>query len=189
MRMPFKTFALALITLTTFTAPAYSQQSAPKQTVENAQKFLEITLPGKSYRPAFMQDALTNGARKMGGGVMELSKEAKIIDASIVGRCKSMLRYEYSPSTELIATYSGRRETRPLSSVVTDAVGPMGDANGISWTDALSIEAIGSSVYIKWDSSTSRASVDLGAESLAKRVAYAMEFLRINCDKAAATGF
>jgi len=44
-------------------------------------------------------------------------------------------------------------------------------------------------VEVLFAGNSAKSTIYLGAESLANRVAYAIAFLRTNCDEAAATGF
>jgi len=177
---------------------------AQEQTVEGAQKFLSIVLPGNGYMMGGMYAALRGGiksARESGGRSLdgEIQGKAIIVDATAVAHCKSKLLSDYS-NVEL--KFSGRQGTGPLerwtitsrqldflNNPSSGGVTRFGTQEGIHWSIAKYVRQSGGNVYIMFDGNEDESTIYLNSEDLAKRVAYAIDFLRTNCDKAAGTGF
>ncbi len=188
MHMLVTTRTAILLLAFCFDAPALAQSGGSKQTVENAQRFLEMTLPGKVYRSATMKHAM-EAARRKTGGEAHLEGHATISDATAIARCKSRLLHKYPESAEIIYRVRGHIQRQPLLSAFPQLRGELGDPDGLPWSDVLEVETVGSTVYLTLDGVVTRLEMDMGAKSLADRVAYAVEFLRISCDKTSDTGF
>ncbi len=64
-------------------------------------------------------------------------------------------------------------------------------ASDISWDNVIEVKTSnsGSDVLVVHNGLEKPTLVRVGAKDMAARVAYAMEFLKISCDKAAGTGF
>ncbi|HYE42913.1 MAG TPA: hypothetical protein VEA15_05910, partial [Caulobacteraceae bacterium] len=132
------------------------------------------------------------GNRYMGGGIRTMvdnvSAEARtnvtisglgtITQYQPAGRCKVLTSYDYSQ-----VRLAARGESLPIPNPqhFIGATASFGDMTGV--------QVIGSVVYLSWKGNTHRSEIYLGSESLANRVGFAFEFLRMNCDPAAATGF
>lgn len=177
---------------------------AQEQTVEGAQKFLSIVLPGNGYMTGTMHALLRDGiegARK--NGVRSLSGDiqgkAIIVDATVVAHCESKLLSDYS-NVEL--KFSGRqgtgalehwtitsRQLNFLNNPSKGGVTRFGSQAGSHWSIAKSVRPSGGNVYIMFDGNEDESTIYLNSEDLARRVAYAIDFLRTNCDKTAGTGF
>lgn len=156
--------------------------------MENAQRFLAMTLPGKAYYAAGMKQALEAVRRKTGGSA-EVEGNATITEASAVARCKTRLLYRYPESAEIIYRAQGHTQRNKLLTAFPHLRGDQGNPDGLPWNDVLEVNATGSRVFITLGGASARLEMDLGANSLADRVAYAMEFLRAICDNASETGF
>lgn len=137
-----------------------------------------------------------NGGRGIGG---EIQGKAAIMDAEAVAHCKSKLLSDYS-NVEL--KFWGRQGTGPLERWTLTArqldflndprrggVTRHGTQEGIHWSIVKSVRPSGGNVYIMFDGNEDESTIYLNSEDLATRVAYAIDFLRTNCDKAAGTGF
>lgn len=172
------------------------------QTVENAQKFLSIVLPGNGYRKggldaalrAALQSMREAGGRSVGG---EIQGTATIVDAAPVAHCKSKLLSDYSNVRLKLSARSGngpmeyRMVTASEFGFPKDSGGVTrhGTQEGFSWSDVKSVRASGGNVYVMIAGNQDESTIYLHAEDLAKRVAYAIDFLRTSCDAAAGTGF
>ena len=64
-----------------------------------------------------------------------------------------------------------------------------GRQEGFSWSEVKSVQQTGGDVHLMFAGNQHLATIYLRSEDLAKRVAYAIEFLRMQCDAAAGTGF
>jgi hypothetical protein len=181
-------------------ASVYAQDGA--QTVENAQKFLSIVLPGNGYRKggldaglrAGLQGMRDAGGRSVGG---EIQGTAKIVDAAPVAHCKSKLLSDYS---DVKMKFWGRSGSGPMEYRTISAhefgfpkdsgtVARHGIPDGFPWSDVKSVRSNGGNVYMMIAGNQDESTIYLHSEDLAKRVAYAIEFLRTSCDAAAGTGF
>lgn len=178
----------AIVLLSAACLPAQSQADQPKQTVENAQRFLQITLPGRPYYAASMRDLIDAEERRHGGRAY-LEGHAVITNADPIARCKSRLFYKYPDNVELVVHLRGQNARERLTSFAPNLAGELGNKDGVAWSEVLEAKADNTRVLIKFNGATAYAAIDAGAQSMAARVAYAIEFLRVNCDKASGTGF
>jgi len=186
-------------------SPAVAHAQDGVQTVENAQKFLSIVLPGNGYMKGAVSTALSavNG-RDASGYYMDaqVHGEAKIIDASSVGRCRSKLLSDYSSvEVELrVRRNPGapvlERKRMPIAEAAPDGFSAQhggvqrhGDQAGFSWSELKSVRTVGDNVYLMFAGNKSESVIYLRSADLASRVGYALEFLRLQCDAAAGTGF
>jgi hypothetical protein len=180
---------------------------AQEQTVENAQKFLSIVLPGNGYMGGAMREtpALAVKAAREADSQhyydADLQGEAKIVDADPVSRCTSKMLADYSTVTINIRArrYSSGPVVERASRGITDwgsfsagadgrrTIG--GRQEGFSWSEVKSVQQTGGDVHLMFAGNQHLATIYLRSEDLAKRVAYAIEFLRMQCDAAAGTGF
>ena len=64
-----------------------------------------------------------------------------------------------------------------------------GTQEGFPWSDVKSVEAVGGDVRLMMAGNQAVSTIHLRSSDLATRVAYAIEFLRTQCDAAAGTGF
>lgn len=143
-----------------YLAAVSSPAQAQDQTVENAQLFLTQILPGQQYRAS-----LDNGGYNPRPGVIQ--------SVQTVGRCDTRLTVHY-PYYENSSTYY--------------------DAQTLTWSERnvsflAEVKQRGATIEIFWTFQPWSSRFELSSEQMATRVAFALEFLRINCDRAAATGF
>lgn len=179
------TFICALTIGSVLGAASWARQ-APEQTVEGAQRFLSMVLPGNGYTSGGFRDAVRQAGKNAGASVM-LDGAGKVTDASTVSRCTSRILYDNS-SVSLIVT-AGRRTQR--LSVYDLAPGWVtgGKPGGFHWGEVKEVKQVGGTVELLFKGNTTWTTVHLGSNDLAARVAYAMEYLRIHCDPTASTGF
>ena len=165
--------------------------------MENAQRFLSIVLPGNGYMKGGMERALRAsiqsmrdaGGRSAGG---EILGTGNIVDAAPVTHCKSKLLSDYSNvKVKLWARNgTGPLESRTLTaSELIDNVTHHGTQEGFPWSSVKSVHENGGNVHIMFAGNEDMSTIYLHSEDLAKRVAYAIDFLRTSCDAAAGTGF
>jgi hypothetical protein len=204
-----KTYSFLYVLLGTLvaTTPGVVHAQEGAQTVENAQKFLSIVLPGNGYLKGSVSTSLAEAIRTMRQNDPrnyyegDVHGEAKIVDASAVSRCKSKLLSDYS-SVEI--EFRMRRNSqapvlerhRTSMSQLPDAfpassggVQRHGTQEGFPWSDVKSVEAVGGDVRLMMAGNQAVSTIHLRSSDLATRVAYAIEFLRTQCDAAAGTGF
>lgn len=163
--------ALGLALGVALCAPALAQET--KQTVEGAQKFLQIVLPGVKIN--------TNSWLLRDKNVT-LDRYGDVEEVTTVSRCHTRVRLKFGPhearmrdpSTDKYASFSWDAFTRTL------------DMRFDRWTE---VEALNKRM-LKVHSTTDRpVSFWSSSESLSARLAHALDFLRQNCDAAAKTGF
>jgi len=180
---------------------------AQEQTVENAQKFLSIVLPGNGYMGGSIRETPGNVTTAMREGDSryfydaDLRGEAKIVDAGPVSRCVSKLLADYADVTisANVRRYAGGPVIDSISRGITEAgtfsVGANGlrtiggKTDGFSWSEVKSVQQSGGDANLMFAGNKHVATIYLRSDDLAKRVAYAIEFLRMECDAAAGTGF
>ena len=171
-------WGLALAGLLAATSVSSSTLAQPAQTVESAQKFLSITLPGARYMAGSLTQAIYEAAKQ--GGMP--SNRVNILGTGLikeyvpVAHCKSAHKVDYSEI----------RMPRDNSTLPADWRPASGTADFANLT---SVKASGSTVALTWKGIQYGSTVYLTSESMAARVAVAFEFLRINCDPASDTGF
>lgn len=179
-----------------------SAQAQVEQTVEGAQKFLEMTLPGNVYEPGHARDSASRaieswrGNYEGSGRLAYLSENSKITEARTLARCTSAIKADLTRASMKTVTHwreqgfpKRHEETHSVPAHLSSAIA--GLPQGFAWGDVTSVEHNGRRVFIKLrdDGSDNGAAIWLSSESMAACVAYAMEFLRVQCDPAAATGF
>lgn len=164
--------------------------AAQEQTVESAQAFLAMVLPGNGYSAGSIEDGLQAMAREMHNGRYHVSGHAKIIDAGVVARCVSRIQYDVTPVKYEAwqVTVPGSRETIDPSKLFPDPR-RVGMADGFNWGTLKEVRQSGSDVRLQFPAARNATHIHVGAEAMAARVAYAIEFLRMKCDPAAGTGF
>ncbi|KAF1723362.1 hypothetical protein [Pseudoxanthomonas japonensis] len=165
----------------------HAQEGA--QTVENAQKFIALTLPDNRYVPGDLFHVLDE-AKKVGGAAIRGT--GRITDANALARCRSRILFDMSAVT-MEGWPSGRPSQSKmyyLPDTFPDAYPKWGtNKEGFSWGDVKEVKAEGTDVILLFKGGLAHSRIYLGAETLASRVAYAIEFLRTSCDAAAGTGF
>lgn len=134
--------------------------AAQQQTVESAQRFLSQVLVGQHYR-----SSLSNGGANPRPGL--------ITAVQTVGRCDTRITHQYAAGYWNNLEFSAETHT---------------------WSDRnlaylSEVRQHGSVVGISWTIHTNRSTFELSSETLAIRVAAALEFLRQNCDVTSDTGF
>lgn len=178
---------------------------AQEQTVENAQKFLSIVLPGNGYMKGGVSTALSAVRGRNADGYLmeaEVHGEAKIVDASPVERCRSKLLSDYSGvEVEMRARRNPgapvlERTRMPIAEMAPDSFSAQnggvrrhGNPAGVSWSELKSVRATGDNVFLMFAGNKNESVIYLRSPDLASRVGYALEFLRMQCDAAAGTGF
>lgn len=199
--MESKNLHLVLIAILLISLPLLVH--AQEQTVENAQKFLSMTLPGNGYMAGSLRSAFKKTvdiANRKGQGYVEYSigGEAKIVDADAVSRCTSKILSDYSGVTVnyvVKRSYYGSvvsRRTDKLTEALSKTFSQstiIGRPDGFSWSEIKFVRSDGGNVDLLFSENEIASTIYLRSEDLAKRVAFAMEFLRISCDKSAGTGF
>jgi hypothetical protein len=194
-----RTLLAALIILVPC-APLHAQE----QTVENAQKFLSIVLPGNGFTSGRMATLF----KPKPGETMVRSKfdgVGKITTADSPARCRTAIMFDVSGITVSLRRYVNRFDYTGWTA--WESIGPPGAGDlgqsqyfvpgvggnpaGFAWADVQEVKVSGSDtdvlLMLKGDTEYTR--LHLGAKDLATRVVYAMEFLRMQCDAAAGTGF
>ncbi len=161
----------------------------PEQTVEGAQRFLSQVLPGQGYRPGFLTEFVQQLSRQRGMPNPVIVGEGNIYEVTTVKKCKTILRYDLTP-VMLEYYHPSSPYFRRFRLVATEPTLKQGGSpGGFSWGEVVQVERFGSSVDIKFQNSRDTSRIHLNAENMAKRVAYAIEFLRLHCDETAKTGF
>lgn len=164
------------------TTPAGAQST--EQTVEGAQRFLEMVLPGAGYESPAYRSAVA-AVRQSSYGTARFSGQPRIVDASIVSRCVSKA---ISSGDDVVMTVPGEGEYK-LGDYSPD-IRRMGNPNGFHWgRDVMAATAQGEIVSVRFRGNDSDSFIYTGAEDMAARVAYAITFLHQQCDPTAATGF
>ena len=155
-----------------------SSAQAQEQTPENAQKFIgQIAGLGQlsyswrhdedSFDQSFWLDLSTvpNGVRRYFKKVT-----APIWEVRAESRCLTTFRFKDTYELD------GRVQT--------------GDATKrLYWSEIAKVETTGNLVYVTPGASIISMRFTLPNEALAKRMGYAMEFLRVSCDATQGTGF
>ena len=181
---------------------AHAQEGA--RTVENAQKFLSITLPGNGFTSGRMATLF----KPKPGETRVRSKfdgVGRITTADSPARCRTAIMFDVSGITVSLRRYVDRFDYTGWTA--WESIGPPGAGDlgqsqyfvpgvggnpaGFAWADVQEVKVAGSGtdvlLMLKGDTEYTR--LHLGAQDLATRVVYAMEFLRMQCDAAAGTGF
>lgn len=163
---------------------ATASDDGPQQTVEGAQTFLSQVLPGQGYMPGFFTDAVTRASRQRNLPRPQILGEGKIYQAAAIRKCVSTLRFDMSP---VYIAYG--RERVNFVRTFSPELAQGGIPEGFSWGDVVEVNRIGSRVDLTFKGNRDASRIHLNAETLARRVAYAIEFLRLHCDETAKTGF
>lgn len=155
--------------------------SAPAQTVEGAQRFLQLTLPGLAYRPARLGTFLDEVQRV---NRATIRGTARVTRANAVSRCVSLLNWDASD------VYASRNGEITYLSESQPSMAANNETAGFNWgSDVMSARADGGNVFIRFRHNEKDSVLSTGSDSIAVRVAFAIEFLRSECDPAASTGF
>ncbi|GEM_PF-1878825 len=178
-------------TATLLSSPAPAQDG---QTVEGAQRFLSIVLPGSGYLPSSARSGIASArdaAAAEGQGVRaDLYGRARITDMSAVAHCVSRLEFDEANMRAVFIARNGERQEITLSTMWDQPVPYGKDPEGFHWgKDVLAASQSGSQVNLRLEGRTQDAIIYLGDEAMAQRVIYAITFLRTECDAAADTGF
>ncbi len=169
--MGIRSTALGLALGAALCAPALAQET--KQTVEGAQRFLEIVLPGVR---------INANTWLLNNKPVDLSRYGEVLEVTTVARCHTRVRLKYdkhdrrmrNPDNGRWEDFSWNAHTRTL------------DMRFDQWTE---VETRGKLEV--WAHSTAGRPIRMlqTSESLTARLAHALDFLRQNCDAAARTGF
>ena len=152
--------------------PAHAQE----QTVENAQKFLHITLPGNGYMSGGNFTTLEGAARESGTNLV-FENLGIIRRYEPIARCRQATTFDYSGV--MVSGPGARMHPDGMGVVTGEAV----------FANLAGARVDGDRVLLSWKGSSRESVIDLNSPDLAARVAYAFEFLRLQCDPAADTGF
>lgn len=189
------------IALTLISAVYVSSASAQEQTREGAQAFLKQLGQegallfefngGKGYNVSTGEDWSKYGAteptiRSYTYPPVQVTDSNKHVD-----ECSSKFRFDGSSVADYNYKQGDVYFSHPLSwvtNITNPAVGSAGPTDLILWWNTMAeVRSSGRYVYV------SKQFVDirftLPSENLAKRTAFAMEFLRVKCDKKSSTGF
>ena len=178
--------------------------SEPEQTVEGAQKFLSLKLPGNRYE----WGGFNSFAREKMNSVMEGVKQqypesrvdvryiingnAIIKEAVATSKCSSKLVLDISQLSAIIVIkenpYSPKEERIEMTAAKLLGTGDFYEFESENWGKLKSVEQEKDKVIVRY-SSPIPSTIIVGSEGLASRIAYALDFLRINCDEASGTGF
>lgn len=174
----------------------------PEQTAEGAQKFLAMTLPQNGYQSGTFVASFEELKGRLVFRRIKFSGTARVVDVRSPDLCVTEILHDTSfidlQSSERVYDTSDQGRWLPWEkSSPAHQYYPQNFVNGtiakdtISWSDVTQVKATssGATVLIHQRGVDSASSVYLGATDLVARVLYAMEFLRMNCDKAAGTGF
>lgn len=171
--------------------PAGAQADAgqPQQTVENAQKFLAMILPGNIYHSTLIATLEQRLRQQFPNARFNFTGEARLVDTSVKARCVSMMKYDGS-AVQIHYFENGQWIDRsPWPDSMPD-VHALGDDVGIDWgKDVKSVSADGTEVTIVFSKSDNPIIIDMNDKGLASRVGFAMQYLHSSCDPTASTGF
>ncbi|NEX95165.1 hypothetical protein [Caulobacter sp. 17J65-9] len=168
---------LAASAATIALASAGSAAHAQEQTVESAQRFLSRVVPGAGYWAGWMDTALDTARQKTfeatgANPYVQPSGQGVIREFAPAGECKQQVGLDFS-GVQMTITMNGQTQTVPFG------VSPM--TKVVNWADLGEARVAGGGVVLSWRNGSS-SETRLGSESMAARVAYAMEFLRLHCD-------
>lgn len=194
--------------------PAMGQEFADERTkalrtIESAQDFLAIMLPGNGYMKGGVRSALPNAEQAMRNSDPErkvysarLHGEATIIDAEPMGQCRSRLLQDYSNvDVEFtIRPYANGAVSERLRLKIWEAapsgfpeedggVTEHGQPDGFYWSEVKSVSAVGGEVRLLFWGNQLDSIIYLRSSELAQRVTDAIDFLRKACDAGQGTGF
>lgn len=169
--MEIRSTALALGLSITLCAPALAQET--KQTVEGAQKFLELVLPGAT---------IDTNTWAINDKSISLERFGKVENITTVGRCHTRVKVAFdayerrmpNPATGRHESFSWSATTRTL------------DMHFDKWTE---VEVVSKRMTRVHTTTAKPIRLYSSSESLSARLAHALDFLRQNCDAASATGF
>lgn len=178
-------------TLLGLAVPAHAQE----QTVEGAQKFLQVlasqghlTLSRRSEGHSWDIFTWVDDTKTDGRIYSKSMSELKVASVTSAARCRTAFNVNYF---DYEVTYSGSTMMPPR--MTSD--GPQNIT--INWEKVAAAVREGNSIVLQGNDYRTDMSFDgytqyrinLPTEDLAKRVEYALEFIRMSCDPAAATGF
>lgn len=157
------------------------------RSIASAQAFLQQMLPGNRYVSTPMAEI---HARARNEGVRaSFDPLPVIVEADPVEPCVSRLRADASGTWLLLRNpqdYDDATDA-PLADLLG---GPLiGDPEGMHFGSVRALRRVGTEVRIRLAGNSDDAVLHLDAESTAKRVHDALEYLRLHCDATRATGF
>jgi len=174
-----------------------STASAQEQTIEGAQKFLSMALPGNPYQSPFFTTAFE--AWGSSERQYKYSGAAPVTEAVVAGHCRTTIRHDitglFVQTRQRLYDISEQGRWSYWNHLPTHNFYPAERVSGaiasdeISWADVKEVKANGAQVLFLQNGHNHHTALNLGAADMAARVAYAMEFLRVSCDKTAGTGF
>lgn len=172
------------------------------QTAEGAQEFLKMTLPGNRYVPGWLISQVKTWDRNSAFDTRYTYRGTGVIaEVRSQERCKTAILYDHrgiSMGENEVNGNTGRRmgwQYYPLDSdrygLKEFQAGSLAGVREFSWSDVKEVKLAGNEtgVLLLLNGVNEYTEIVVGAKDMAARVVYAMEFLRLNCDRAAGTGF
>lgn len=178
---------LALAMTMAAATAAEGGDTAAARTVESAQTFLSMMLPGNRYVSTPMAEMLDQARREgLRGG---FDPKPRIIDAAPVSTCVSRLRADASQTWFVVRNPQDAWDT--TEAAVEDLQGGpvIGDPVGMHFGNIRALRRMGEEVHLRFAGNTTDAVLLLDSGETAARVYDALEFLRVHCDGSRATGF
>lgn len=158
----------------------------PKRTVASAQEFLGQVLPGNRYVSTMMAEVIAKARRE--GLQARFDPVPPIVDADPVGHCRSYLIGEIANTWLVVRDpASGGSTESDFARMVGDD--HVGSPDGFHFGSIRALRQDGSRVYLRFAGEQHDAELHLEGSEIASRVHAALDFLRRECDPAAATGF
>lgn len=164
------------------------------QTVENAQYFLSLVLTDAGYVPGSMRTGIAYASRNLRyGQTASIGGRTLVTDASALSRCVSQILFDISQLRFVFSDRGEKYEQNALTFLKKawgdDAKMPGTNVEGFHWGDVVSAVQEGAVVSLKFKGAEHSSQILLGDDAMAKRVVYAINFLRMECDPAGSTGF
>jgi len=180
-------YALAVALLATAAGAAAAEGgAAPQRTVAGAQEFLRQVLPGNRYLSTMMSEVLAKARRD--GLRAEFEPLPPIVDADPVAHCRSYLIGEIA-NTWLTVRDPATGEATEAGFAAMAGDDHVGSPDGLHFGSIRALRQDGSRVYLRFAGEQHDAMLHLEGSEMASRVHAALDFLRRECDPAAATGF
>lgn len=184
-RLAFAAAAMAMAM--TMTVAAEPGDATATRSVESAQAFLAMTLPGNHYVSTPMAEMLDRARQEGLRGRFE--PKPRIIDAAPVSTCVSRLRADVSQAWFVVHNPQDAWDASEAS--VEELLGGpvIGDPAGMHFGSIRALRRTGDEVHVRFAGNRTDAVLLLDSGETAARVHDALEFLRIHCDASRATGF
>ena len=169
-------------------AAAAERDGAPvRRTVEGAQAFLAMMLPGNRDLSTPMVEMPERARREGLRG--RFGPQPRIIGAAVVSTCVPRPRADASES--LFVAHDPRDAGDGAAAPVAGLPGGgvIGDPPGMHFGNIRALRRMGEEVHLRFAGNTTDAVLLLDSGETAARVYDALEFLRVHCDGSRATGF